>query len=157
MTLHSYNSTIFPRRTRVADETVGVRNASHVALDQVRMLDRVLARFPGRAFAAVVVAAWAASARADLPIPPAPPAPDFVGDRAALSPSDRATKKEDAYVTGLPLASFDPNFGLGFGARANVFWNGPRDAPLFAYAPYAHRLSLTLFAATKGLQFHWLD
>lgn len=59
-------------------------------------------------------------------------------DRAPLSAKDLETKKEHAYVTGLPLAAFDPNFGFGFGARANVYWNGARDAPLFAYAPYDH-------------------
>jgi hypothetical protein len=69
----------------------------------------------------------------------APPEPPEVAlDRAPLSAKDLETKKEHAYVTGLPLAAFDPNFGFGFGARANVYWNGARDAPLFAYAPYDH-------------------
>jgi hypothetical protein len=81
----------------------------------------------------------------------------MVGSRTAMSPEEPAVKKEGAYLTGLPLASFDPNYGFGFGARGNLFFNGSRDGPLFAYAPYQHRVSLTLFGTTKGLQFHWLD
>lgn len=81
----------------------------------------------------------------------------LVGQRAALTETEARIKKEGFYFTGLPLANFDPNFGVGFGIRGNLFDNGKRDNPLFRYAPYEKRLSLTLFATTGGLQFHWLD
>jgi hypothetical protein len=82
---------------------------------------------------------------------------EMVGRRAAITPEEAAIKKTGFYVTGLPLANFDPNFGVGFGARGNLFDNGSADEPLFRYAPYKKRLSITLFATTGGLQFHWLD
>lgn len=82
---------------------------------------------------------------------------EMVGQRAAITPEEAAIKKTGFYVTGLPLANFDPNFGVGFGARGNLFDNGRPTEPLFRYAPYKKRLSITLFATTGGLQFHWLD
>lgn len=81
----------------------------------------------------------------------------MVASRRPLDPAEAAIKKRGVYVTGLPLANFDPNFGVGFGVRGNVFDNGPSTDPLFRYAPYKRRLSITLFATTGGLQFHWLD
>ena len=57
-----------------------------------------------------------------------------------MSDADLAKKKEGAFVTGLPDFSSDPVAGLGFGAQANVFWNGERDNPLFPYTPYLVRL-----------------
>jgi hypothetical protein len=82
---------------------------------------------------------------------------EMVGQRAAITPGEAAIKKTGFYVTGLPLANFDPNFGVGFGVRGNLFDNGSAQEPLFRYAPYKKRLSITLFATTGGLQFHWLD
>src|SRR5262249_32054963 len=64
---------------------------------------------------------------------------------------------ERGYVTGLPLANYDPNTGFGFGARAYYYWNGTHADPLFGYTPYLHRVFLQAFFTTNGLQFHWLD
>jgi hypothetical protein len=77
--------------------------------------------------------------------------------RKRLSADDLARKNEGWYLTGLPLAAYDPNFGFGGGARVYFYENGERDNPLFPYTPYLHRVFLQGFASTGGLQFHWLD
>lgn len=86
---------------------------------------------------------------------PAAPA-DFAG-KQALSDADLQGKNEGGYFTGLPLANYDSNTGVGFGARAYYYFNGKRSDPLFAYTPYLYRAFLQVFATTRGLQFHWLD
>ncbi len=92
---------------------------------------------------------------AEEPSPQGPP-PGFDSKRP-LSPKDLARKNTGGYFTGLPLANFDPNTGVGFGARAYYYYNGNKDDPFFAYTPYLHRVFAQAFATTKGLQFHWLD
>lgn len=57
-----------------------------------------------------------------------------------MSDADLAKKKEGTFITGIPDFSSDPVTGFGFGARTNIFWNGERDNPLFAYTPYLMRL-----------------
>lgn len=57
-----------------------------------------------------------------------------------MSDADLAKKKEGTFITGIPDISSDPVTGFGIGARTNVYWNGSRDNPLFAYTPYLVRL-----------------
>jgi outer membrane protein assembly factor BamA len=95
-----------------------------------------------------------ASASSERPLPP-PPA-GFDG-RQAIDPSDYQRKNEGGYFTGLPLANYDSNTGVGLGVRGYYYFNGRRDDPLFAYTPYLYRVFLQGFATTGGLQFHWLD
>ncbi len=79
------------------------------------------------------------------------------GDR--LSPDDLARKNEGGYVTGLPLAAYGTDIGLGGGARVYYYyyWNGHRGDSRFATTPYFHRLYLQTFGTTRGIQFHVLD
>ena len=118
--------------------------------------------------AAMFVAVLAGAAHAQAPAgraparevgPPLapPPRPEGYDSKNPLSPGDLARKNERGYVTGLPLANFDPNTGVGGGARAYYYYNGDREDPLFAYTPYLHRVFLQFFASSGGLQFHWLD
>ncbi len=100
---------------------------------------------------AVLTGVFTSSARAD------PPQPDGYEGRSRLSDDDLARKRNGHYFTGLPLANYDPNTGLGAGARVYFYENGGRDAPTFSYKPYDHRVFLQGFATTKGVQFHWLD
>ncbi len=86
-----------------------------------------------------------------------PPPPEGLEHETPLSPADYADKREDVYLTGLPLWNYDTNFGHGFGARAYLYHNATRQDPFFGYTPYRHRVFLQAFATTKGLQFHWLD
>ena len=74
-----------------------------------------------------------------------------------LAPDDLAHKKDGGYVTGLPLASYSTDLGLGVGARAYYYWDGHPDDPRFGETPYLYRLFLQAFASTRGIQFHWLD
>jgi hypothetical protein len=90
------------------------------------------------------------------PTTPPPPPPGFDGKKR-LPDLDLAKKREDDYFTGLPLANYDPNTGVGLGARAYYYIDGKREDPLFAYTPYQHRMFAQAFFTTGGLQFHWLD
>jgi len=80
-----------------------------------------------------------------------------LGRADGLTPADLARKTERGHLTGVPLAAYSVDFGLGAGARAYYFWNGDRTDARFAYTPYLHRIFLQLFATTGGLQYHWLD
>ena len=112
----------------------------------------------GRA-ALVLVVVWAILA---IPRParaadPPPPPPFEFRRKPRLSDEDYLRKKEGPYLTGLPLASYDPNTGVGLGAAGFVFVDGTRADPLFAYTPYQHRLFAQVFFTTGGLQSHWVD
>ncbi len=74
-----------------------------------------------------------------------------------LSPDDLARKNEGGYVTGLPLAAYGTDIGLGGGARVYYYWNGHRGDPRFGATPYLHRLYFQTFGTTRGIQFHALD
>jgi hypothetical protein len=88
---------------------------------------------------------------------PLPPPPRESGAKQALDAQDYQRKNEGGYFTGLPLANYDSNTGVGFGVRGYYYYNGHRSDPLFGYTPYFFRTFLQLFATTGGLQFHWLD
>ncbi|MFT3692357.1 MAG: BamA/TamA family outer membrane protein [Kofleriaceae bacterium] len=74
-----------------------------------------------------------------------------------LSADDLAKKDEGGYVTGLPLAAYSTDIGVGVGARAYYYWDGDRKDARFATTPYLFRTFLQVFASTRGIQFHWLD
>lgn len=57
-----------------------------------------------------------------------------------MSDDDLLKKREGTFATGLPDFSSDPVTGFGFGIRSNVYWNGERTNPLFAYTPYLAKL-----------------
>ena len=85
----------------------------------------------------------------------------LAGDPAAraerISPDDLARKNAGGYVTGLPLAAYGTDIGLGGGARVYYYWNGHRGDPRFGATPYLHRVYVQTFATTRGIQFHALD
>jgi hypothetical protein len=95
------------------------------------------------------------------PPPPAAvavaPPPAGVAAKKRLSDEDYARKVEGGYLTGIPLFSYDPNFGFGFGARVYYYYDGHRDDPLYAYTPYLHRVFFQGFATTGGAQDHVID
>jgi len=57
-----------------------------------------------------------------------------------MSDEDLLKKREGTFFTGIPDFSSDPVTGFGFGVRSNVYWNGERSNPLFAYTPYLAKL-----------------
>ena len=59
-----------------------------------------------------------------------------------MSDADVAKKREGTFITGLPDISSDPVTGFGFGVRSNIYWNGKRENPLFAYTPYLAKLKI---------------
>lgn len=72
---------------------------------------------------------------------------DFVKARK-LSSADLEKKREGVFITGLPDISSDPVNGFGFGVRGNIFWNGNRTNPLFAYTPYFVKLRVNAYLTT---------
>jgi hypothetical protein len=93
----------------------------------------------------------------EAPSPPPTARPPGVASKQRLSDDDYARKKEGYYFTGLPLVSYDPNYGFGAGARAYYYYDGDRKDPLFAYTPYLHRIYVQAFASTGGEQEHVID
>ena len=83
--------------------------------------------------------------------------PDFMRNRRRMRDDDIEDKAEGGYVTGLPLVNSDPDTGIGFGARAYYFNNGPRKDRMFEYTPYRHRVYGQAFFTTNGFQYHTLD
>ena len=57
-----------------------------------------------------------------------------------MSAADLAKKREGTFITGIPDFSSDPVTGFGFGVRTNIYWNGKRTNPFFAYTPYLAKL-----------------
>ncbi len=83
-------------------------------------------------------------------------APGF-GGAQRLTDDDYARKNEGGYFTGLPLLAYDPNYGVGAGARVYYYYDGYRQDPLFAYTPYLHRLFAQTFFSSGGAQDHVID
>jgi outer membrane protein assembly factor BamA len=63
----------------------------------------------------------------------------FVRSRK-MSDADLAKKREGTFFTAIPDFSADPVTGFGLGVRGNIFWNGERTDPFFAYTPYFAKL-----------------
>ena len=87
----------------------------------------------------------------------AKPAPLGLHRKRQLRADDYARKNEGGYLTGLPLADYDPTTGIGFGARGYYYYNGDKADPLFAYTPYKQRLIVQVFATTRGAQDQLID
>ena len=88
----------------------------------------------------LALSATVAYAQAVQPAPIAEPDTLSFIKSKRMSDDDLAKKREGTFITGIPDFSSDPVTGFGFGVRSNVFWNGERTNPLFAYTPYLVRL-----------------
>jgi outer membrane protein assembly factor BamA len=67
-----------------------------------------------------------------------------------MNDADLAKKREGTFITGLPDFSSDPVTGFGFGVKSNIYWNGKRDNPLFAYTPYLARVKANVAYYTSN-------
>jgi Domain of unknown function (DUF5982)/Omp85 superfamily domain len=76
--------------------------------------------------------------------------PFSIANEKRLPDDELADKREGAYVTGVPDISFDPLNGLGYGAEGNLFFNGKRTDPFFAYTPYRAEVHLRAFNTTRN-------
>lgn len=63
----------------------------------------------------------------------------FIKSKKMLD-ADLTKKREGTFITGIPDISSDPVTGFGFGVRTNIYWNGKRTNPFFAYTPYLAKL-----------------
>lgn len=86
-----------------------------------------------------------------------PPKPKGLDYKTPISKDKLDKKKEDWYITGLPLVNSDPDTGVGYGVRAYWYQNGDKDSPYFAYTPYRHRVYAQFFQTTGGWQYHTID
>src|ERR1700728_454900 len=109
------------------------------------------------------VASPAPPAGSGSPAPSAAPpsvsseTPPGLDQKKHLHADDYARKNQGSYFTGLPLADYDPTTGAGFGARGYYYYDGDRTDPLFALAPYKHRVIVQVFATSRGAQDHLID
>ena len=76
--------------------------------------------------------------------------PFKIAEEERLSDEDLKNKKEGAYLTGVPDLSSDPVDGFGVGAEAQLFFDGKRTDPFFAYTAYRAEIDLSAFYTTKS-------
>jgi outer membrane protein assembly factor BamA len=76
--------------------------------------------------------------------------PFAIAKEKRLPDEDLKNKKEGTYLTGVPDLSSDPETGFGFGAEAQLFFNGKRTDPFFAYTDYRAEIDLSAFYTTKS-------
>lgn len=76
--------------------------------------------------------------------------PFRISEEKKLSDEKLARKKEGFYITGLPRFAYDPIQGFGIGFDGELFNNGKRDDPFFAYTPYRQRYKMSLWVAQNG-------
>ncbi|MDB5273726.1 MAG: hypothetical protein JWO58_2093, partial [Chitinophagaceae bacterium] len=76
--------------------------------------------------------------------------PFSIADEKRLSEEDLSNKKEGVYVTGVPELSSDPINGFGYGAEVEIFFNGKKSDPFFAYTPYRKKLNVVVFNTSNA-------
>jgi outer membrane protein assembly factor BamA len=84
--------------------------------------------------------------------------PFAISEEERLSDEDLKNKKEGIYLTGVPDLSSDPENGFGAGAEAQLFFDGKRTDPFFAYTAYRAEIDLSAFYTTKSereIQLVW--
>ncbi len=74
-----------------------------------------------------------------------------------INDEDLRKKKNGWYMTGLPLVNYTTDDGIGYGARAFLYYNGKQGDSYFDTAPYFMQLYAQYFATTKGIQYHELN
>jgi len=107
--------------------------------------------FPSRGVAALalLVGILARGAEAqDEGRTPAPP--DFLDRKPPLPKELLEKKSEGRYVTGIPLIGVDPEIGPVAGAQIQLYDNGPRASPFFAYAPYRQQIQAGAQTSIRG-------
>ena len=75
--------------------------------------------------------------------------PFAIAGEKKLDEEELKNKKQGFYMTGVPYLSSDPLNGFGAGAEAQLFYNGKKTDPFFAYTPFRAEFDLTVFITTK--------
>ncbi len=76
--------------------------------------------------------------------------PFAIAQEERLSDEDLKNKKQGVYLTGVPDLSSDPVNGFGVGAEAQLYFDGKRTDPFFAYTAYRANINLSAFYTTKS-------
>jgi outer membrane protein assembly factor BamA len=79
-----------------------------------------------------------------------PPPPDFLDRKQPLPRALLEKKSEGRYVTGIPVIAVDPEIGPVLGAQVQLYDNGPRSSPFFAYAPYRQQIQAGAETSIQG-------
>ena len=79
-----------------------------------------------------------------------PPPPDFLDRKQPLPRALLEKKTEGRYLTGIPVIAVDPEIGPVFGAQIQIYDNGPRSSPFFAYAPYRQQIQAGAETSIEG-------
>lgn len=79
-----------------------------------------------------------------------PPPPDFLNRKPPVPKETLDKKDEGWYVTGIPVIGVDPEVGPVLGLQAQIFDNGPRSSPFFAYTPYRRQIQVGAQTSTQG-------
>ncbi len=78
-------------------------------------------------------------------------------NKSKLTNDQIKNKKAGSYFTGLPLINYDPDKGLGYGARVYWFDNGDKEDKLFDYTPFRHKVYAQFFQTTNGWSYDVLN
>ncbi len=101
---------------------------------------------------------WADAASADeREQPEVPPPPEIVRNKAPIPEFILREKREGSYFTGIPVIGETPESGVALGASIQWYDNGSKDNPLFYYAPYRKKISVTADASTNDTQEYILE
>jgi outer membrane protein assembly factor BamA len=79
---------------------------------------------------------------------PAPP--DFLDRKPSLPKALLEKKTEGRYLTGIPLIGVDPEIGPVVGAQIQLYDNGARNSPFFAYSPYRQQIQAGAQGSVSG-------
>ncbi len=82
--------------------------------------------------------------------------PSWLGEFKKLDEQELAEKKEGWYATGLPLFGDDAVAGRGIGVLANIFYNGDKSAPSFAYTPYEHMVNVGFYQTNRDTRNYYV-
>ncbi len=97
---------------------------------------------------------------AEMEAPPgasSPAPPEFARNLSRLPALVLQDKREGKYFTGIPIIGTDPDNGFTYGAQIQWYDDGPKDDPLFAYAPYRKRITINADQSTEQTSEYWLD
>ncbi|MBE7411726.1 MAG: BamA/TamA family outer membrane protein [Leptospiraceae bacterium] len=81
----------------------------------------------------------------------------YLSESKKLDENELRHKKEGWYPTALPIVSYDPVIGNGFGVIGNLFDNGKKNSPLFEYQPYVYKTSIYLFKSSGRAESYGID
>jgi hypothetical protein len=116
------------------------------------LLGLIAPAVPSPAAEPVPAAAQEGPPTSAIPVPP-----DFMRNKPRIPEFTLKDKREGWYFTGIPLIGVDPDSGVNYGASIQWYDDGPKDSPLFYYAPYRKKVAVNVLRTTEGTQEYTLE